>query len=339
MNRPHDVDDVLEQVAQLSPKESEAARPAPEALARLKRRLENAGPQSARPRWAGDGRPPSQPWRYFAMLRKRSAIAIVGALLILVAAFALPPVRAAASDFLGLFRVQKFAAISVSPRQVQLLENLADQGLTPGEITMIEEPGPRQAVDTLAEAQATTGWPVRTAGELSQPDQITVAGGGRGRLTVDVESARAILEAAEVDPDYMPKSLDGAVVDVTIYPGVEQVWAGDLTLFQTESPEVDYPEGVDTAQLGQALLQLLGMTPGEARRLAQNIDWNSTLVLPVPQDLATFSEVTVNGNSALALSGVSGDENSLMWQQDGLVFFLVGSQSVEALQQIAESVR
>lgn len=273
------------------------------------------------------------------MLRKRSAIAIVGALLILVAAFALPPVRAAASDFLGLFRVQKFAAISVSPRQVQLLENLADQGLTPGEITMIEEPGPRQAVDTLAEAQATTGWPVRTAGELSQPDQITVAGGGRGRLTVDVESARAILEAAEVDPDYMPKSLDGAVVDVTIYPGVEQVWAGDLTLFQTESPEVDYPEGVDTAQLGQALLQLLGMTPGEARRLAQNIDWNSTLVLPVPQDLATFSEVTVNGNSALALSGVSGDENSLMWQQDGLVFFLVGSQSVEALQQIAESVR
>ena len=52
---------------------------------------------------------------------------------------AFPSVRAAASDFLGLFRVQQFAPISVSPQQLALLERLGEEGLEPGEFVVTQE--------------------------------------------------------------------------------------------------------------------------------------------------------------------------------------------------------
>jgi hypothetical protein len=324
----------MEQLAHLAPQGSDVARPASEVLARIQSQV--AGSQRV-----SDHRP----GRFPIMMRRRSAVVLVSLVLLLVVSLALPPVRAAASDFLGLFRVQKFAPISVSPQQLQLLEEIADQGLYPGEFESIDEPGPQKVVGSLAEAQSETGLTVLSPEALGPADEIRVADGGSGRLTVDVENARAILRAAEVDPALLPDSLDGAVVDVTIFPGVEQVWldaegqSSGVRLLQTQSPLVDYPEGVDTAQLGEALLQVLGMTPGEARRLAHSIDWNSTLVFPVPTNVAAFSEVTVGGESALALTSMRGNESSLMWQNGGNIFLLVGERSVAELQQLAESVR
>ena len=95
---------------------------------------------------------------------------------------------------------------------------------------------------------------------------------------------------------------------------------------------------VDPAVLGEALLQVLGMAPGEARRLAQNIDWSSTLLLPVPQDLATFREVRVDGTSGLALSKVDGRGHSLLWQKDGSVYLLVSDGNLRELIRIADSL-
>lgn len=328
MNRPDEIHDVLEQLATLAPRKSDETAPAPEALARLQQRVNDR-----------DREPLFPIGRLLFMFRRRYAMVTVLVLALLVVAFTLPPVRAAASDFLGLFRVQKFAAISVSPAQLQRLENLAEQGLYPGEIEMVDEPGPQQSVSGIAEAHRLTGWRPQKAQLLEPPDQVYVSEGGSGRLTVDVQSTRAIMQAAGVDPQLIPDSLDGAVVDVTIYPAVEQTWDNGLTLVQTESPQIDYPDDVDAARLGEALLQVLGMEPAEAQRLAQSIDWNSTLVFPVPEDVATFNEVAVGSNSALALSSVDGEENSLMWQEDDVLFFLVGNQSVLDLQRIAESVR
>lgn len=327
-SRPDEIRDVMEQLAHLAPQGSDTARPASEALAQIRSRVELPERELL-----------SRPGRNFIMMRRRSAVVLVSLVLLLVVALALPPVRAAASDFLGIFRVQKFAPISVSPQQLQLLEQIADQGLYPGEFESIEEPGPPQPVASLAEAQSATGLTVLSPEALGPADEISVSNGGRGRLTVDLQNARAILRAAGADPMLLPDSLEGAVVDVTIYPGVRQNWNNGVNLFQSQSPLVDYPEDVDPTQLGEALLQVLGLSEGEARHLASRIDWNSTLVLPVPQDVATFSEATVRGNSGLALTSVSGGESSLIWQDGGNIFLLVGNMSIDELQQIAESVR
>jgi len=270
------------------------------------------------------------------MFKRKYTFAALAVLVLFSLAFAFPSVRAAASDFLGLFRVQKFAAISVSPEQLAMLEEIADSGLFPGEIEMTEEPGDLTAVDSLAEAEAITGQPVKTLAELGEPDQIYTMTGGSGRLIINVEDTRSIVEMAGVDPALIPDSLDGAPVNVTVYPAVSLQWE-DIVLVQSPSPLVEYPDDVDTAALGEALLKVLGMDTRQARRLARNIDWTNTLLLPVPENIASFSEVTVDGVSGIALSSINSRDTALMWQKDGIVFILSG-RSIADLIEAANSL-
>lgn len=329
MNRPDEIRDVMEKVATLAPTRADAPTAPSAALSQLKKRIDEGRPS-----------PLAAIWRFSTMIKRKYALTALLLILVAVVAFSLPPVRAAASDFLGLFRVQKFAAISVAPEQVAMLEELADQGLYPGELQTIEEPGPPQAAASLPEAAALTGYEVQSPAALPEPERISVSGSGSGRLIVDVQAARRLMEAAGVDPQLIPQSLDGEAVDVTMYPSVEMAWGDGTALLQTQSPQVDYPEDVNATALGEAFLQMLGMTPAEAQRLARDIDWTSTLVVPIPQDLATFREVMINGVSGLALSSVDNQGNVVMWQEEGKVYVLFGDdQDVETLQQIAGTIQ
>lgn len=327
MKQHEEIQDVMEQLSTLAPQKRDAPMAPQQAFARLQRELDT--PRQSHVTYLR---------RLINMSRHKLAFSGLAALVLLIVAFSLPPVRAAASDFLGLFRVQKFAAISISPQQMALLEEIAEEGLYPGEFQPVEDPGRPQEVASLQEAAEQAGNPVRTVAGRDAPSQIQVTGAGSGRLIVDVDQARRILRAADVDPALLPDSLDGAEVDVTIFPAVEQRWSDGLTLVQSQSPLIDYPDDVDPSVLGQALLQMLGMSEVEAQRLSASIDWSSTLLLPVPENVATFSEVTVDGVSALVLSSVDGGESSLIWQKDGAIYVLVGPNTPEELQQMAEAV-
>lgn len=274
------------------------------------------------------------------MNNRRFATAVVSFILFFAVAFTFPSVRAAASDFLSLFRVQKFAAISVSPQQIALLEQVAQQGITPGEITFIQEPASPRPLDSVGEATAVLGHAVQTLRSLGQPQAIYLTSAADMQLQIDLAGSRAILEATGVDPTLLPDSVDGQMVDVTIYAGAQQHWSGGVHLAQMPSPQVFYPDGLQPQVLGEAMLQVLGMSPAEAARLAQEIDWTSTLVLPIPQDMATFNEVTVNGSSGLALSSLNGQETSLVWQQEGHIYLLASrSHTQSELIRLAQSLR
>jgi hypothetical protein len=334
MSLPEDnIDDVLETLSHLAPTAADAPRPAAHALAQLKQR-------TSRPSLLTQLKKVSNHlWRFNFMFKQKYALATTLILFLLTAAFAFPAVRAVASDFLGIFRVQKFAPISVSPQQLALLRDLAGKGLYPGQVELVEQPGEPQQVDSVTAATAQTGWPVRTLTNLDQPEVIFVSGGAKGRLTVDLPNARALLEAVDVNPMLLPDSLDGRAIDVTTFHAVGQQWANGVNLLQSESPQVDYPADVDPTVLGEALLQVLGMTPGQARRLAQNIDWTNTLLLPIPSNVATFGEVRVDGTTGLALSSLQSTDNTLMWQKNGIVYILNGRQSTDELVKLANSLR
>ena len=83
------------------------------------------------------------------MFKRRTVAVGLAFVLLLAILFSFPAVRAGASEFLGLFRVQKFAPISISPEQIALLEQLAEEGMEPGELVIRNEPGAITPVGSL----------------------------------------------------------------------------------------------------------------------------------------------------------------------------------------------
>ena len=143
-----DVQEVLDQLSMLAPNAQDAPRSAHEAYANLQNQLTGVRPRSTT----------INIQRSLKMiLRRRSVAVAVSFILLVTVVFSFPVVRTAASDFLGLFRVQKFAPISISPEQLALLEQLAEEGMTPGEFNIRREPGKAIPVDSLAEAGRMTG--------------------------------------------------------------------------------------------------------------------------------------------------------------------------------------
>ena len=324
-----EIQEVLDQLSMLAPGAADAPQPARASYAQLQAKLEP--PADKR----------SLGWkRSLNMIIKRRPTAIaVSFILIFAILLSFPAVQAAAGDFLGLFRVQKFAPLSITPEQLALLEQLAEEGMTPGEFNVRREPGATTPVDSLAEAGRTTGLKPRTISTLGEAKDVYILEGGDGYLIVDVEASRAIVEAAGADPSLLPDSLDGRRVDVVVFPGIQQEW-DDYMFMQAESPLVEYPAEVDPTVLGEAFLQVLGTEPEEAQRIARSIDWASTLLLPLPSQVVTFSEVTVDGVSGVALTPHSGvDEGALLWQKDGRVYLLTGPGTIDQLLALGNSIR
>ena len=319
------LEDVLDTLSILAPTASDSPRPASLALARLHNELESPVHGESL-------------WRWTQMFRQKAVLVTMLALVVFVIALSFPGIRAAASDFLGLFRVQKFAAISISPEQLAILEEIAESGLFPGEIEMIAPPGEPQLVGSLTEAESVLNWKARTPDKLGEPDMVYTMEGGNGRLIVDVENARAILEIAGADSSLIPDSLDGAPVDVTVFSGISQQWNEGIVLVQAPSPLVEYPEDVDPSALGEALLQALGLDEVSAALLADSIDWTTTLLLPIPENAASFGEVSVDGEVGLVLSSISGNNAGILWQRDGSVYALSGS-NIDELIDVANTLR
>ncbi|MCP5100911.1 MAG: hypothetical protein GY943_35615 [Chloroflexi bacterium] len=321
--------DVLDQLSVLNLTPFESPRPAAQAMADLRQRIDAEQKSSV-----------VQRLRDFLFLPARRGMATaVTLLLVFTIAFSFPTVRAAASDFLGLFRVQKFEGISISPEQFMLLQQVAEQGLSPGDVTFDGEPNVF-AANSLDEAIAATGFEqARTLTQLGAPEGVVVTEGGNGRLDIDIDGLRAIFAAANVDPTLIPETLDNARVEIGVFPGIEQNWADGTLLVQMASPEVSYPEDIDQIALGEAVLQLLGMSPLEAARLSRQIDWTSTLLLPIPTDAATFEEVTVEGVSGLALIGMDGQHTALIWQTNGVMNMLLSEGNTADLLALTNTLR
>jgi hypothetical protein len=125
-----------------------------------------------------------------------------------------------------------------------------------------------------------------------------------------------------------------------------QEWrAGDevlLGFMQLPAPSVEYPDDLDLNALGVAGLQFLGMSKAEATALGATIDWANTLVLPIPSDTElTVSEVSVNGTKGTLFTEeeAKGDDTALMWQQNGMTYFVAGNYTADEILAIAQSVK
>lgn len=304
--------------------------------------------------------------------RYRVAWGALGVVLILAIALAFPPVRAIANSFLGLLRVQQVAVVQVNPGDLpeQLgtssqLENLISSNVN------FEATGEPQEATNVEEASQLAGIPVRLPTELEGEKQLKVQPGGWVSFEIDYELVQAVLHEIGREDIQLPRSIDGATVTMDIPTAVAAMYGAcqadlervrqeareegydpdDLsiphlpnctTLMQMPSPIIEAPPGIDFAQLGEAFLQVMGLSREEAAQFSQTVDWTTTLVLPIPRYGAAYEEVVVDGVEGILIlqdEKIPTENYVLIWVKEDILYTLTGpGDGAEALK-IANSLR
>jgi hypothetical protein len=320
--------------------------PRPEFAAALRQRLQaqEAEPAPRRLRW------PVRP-----ALAAACVLACLGLLL------ALPSVRAAAQGFLDSFRVKRFAAVPFDPERLARLKEGEPElrRLMASQVEVLQEPGPMREVADLEEAASVTGIQVRVPATVPNGvtgPEVRVGGSGLARVTLDAAKIQAILDAVEVQAE-LPPGLDGTTVTIETPQNVQARYRrGDddyITFLQARSPEVTLPPGLDLAELAVLGLQVLGLSPAEARSFARTIDWRSTLLIAVPAEQATYREVELHGTKGLLVTTVGGSRpgtqgqrrqsgprrSVLLWSEADMIFAMAGRGNGLDLVEMAQSMR
>lgn len=184
-------------------------------------------------------------------------------------------------------------------------------------------------------------------------------------FNVDLELVKAVLKDLEREDIELPKELDNAVVQVTVDGSVVTMFgncrykeppattpAQDpddpttwekptepqecITLIQMPSPTVTAPPELNLAQIGEAYLQILGLSREEAVNFSRNIDWTSTFVIPIPRYHGEYREVTVDGVTGVLLDSYG--YTNLLWVKNGVIYTLTGPRTVSEMLAIANSL-
>ena len=296
-----------------------------------------SGPAQARPLFSS--------WR--APVLAPLSVLVVSAILL-----TFPSVRTAAQHFLDLFRIQRFAAVSIDPARLQQLEQLKDskidfQALLSRNIQVLKEPGKPKIVDDPRAAEQMAGIPVRLPNSLPNgitQAEIRVQDGGSVRFIADTAKLQELLDLLGIMDVQAPQQLNGTTVTVNTPPVVSALFTKgktEIMLMQSRSPEITLPQGVYLPQIVEIFLRIAGLSPDEAQKFAYSIDWHSTLLVPVPADAASFHEVDVRGNTGLLIEADNRrgpNPSVLLWSEDGIVYALSGGIRSFELLEMANSL-
>lgn len=289
-----------------------------------------------------------------ATLKWKPAFAAAVVVVAVAALFAFPSVRASAQSILDMFRVRNFAAVEFDPERLKKLDAQSkDNGLLMfGGPEVLKDPGPDQVVASPAAAGAIAGIDVRVPSELPRGlvlQKVWIGGEGAARFTANATQMRSLLEALDIRDLEVPQSIDGKSITVRKPKVVFQEYRSDkrrATLIQARQPEVSLPPGANLPQLAEIGMRILGVDAAQARRLAQSVDWNTTLLIPVPQDASSFRGVEIHGNPGLLVTSSGEREGKpkkqgsiVMWTEGDRVFAVASDLHEMELLTMAESVK
>ncbi|MDB6102757.1 MAG: hypothetical protein JWO52_2756 [Gammaproteobacteria bacterium] len=281
--------------------------------------------------------------------------ACVAALVLVVGAFTFPAVQAGARAFLDLFRIVNFAPVPVQAGRFSALMERQDLDLPrmlSEQVEVLKAPRARQIVADAAAAGAAAGIQVRMPTWRPvglEPQLIEVSADQALRFTASTAKLKRVLDAFGIDDLSVPDEIDGQSAAVHV-PAIVRVsyhsQDHDVVLLQARQPEVSFPGGINLASLAEIGLRVLGLKSAEAHRFAQNVDWRTTLIVPVPADVQVFRQVDIQGNPGLLIEtvrrssrGVLPEESRLLWSSGDSVFALVGNVRPTELFEMAQSVR
>ena len=327
------------------------------ALARFKARLnphEERVPLLARifaPRWR------------FAWAASLAAVIVAGSL-------AFPSARSFAQRLLATLRIEKVQPVSLDFASMDTSSNRKlQQGLGQMISDNVVVTTDEKEMDASSQDAASklAGFPVKVLSARQDSPSFRVSGAHAFHMTVDRARLQEVLDEAGRTDLILPANLDGAQVSVQVPRSVEvsygtcstnqksrhQAPPADsadanpqsapsdcLALIQAPGPTINMPAELNLQQLAETALQLAGMTPVQARKFCQTIDWKSTLVLPIPRGVTSYEPVSINGIQGTLMRLPNHDRPSyvLVWADDGIIYGLVGWGDPNMAVQLASSL-
>jgi putative zinc finger protein len=321
--------------------------------------------------------PPTQPRKYAGVARWRPVwAAAVAAMLVVGFAWQSPSVRVWASEFLSLFRVQQIQVVQIDPANVQRLQNeFFDERNRPrleqlfSDNARVVKRGEPQEVADANQAGKVAGFGVRLPAQLEAQPRLHVQPAVDASFTIDRARLQSLLDDAGRSDIRIPEDADGKTVNINVPASVtafygncpdpaqmkqqdqqeseqnREAYPECKVIAQLPSPAVMAPPSLNVVQLGQAMLQFFGFSPEQAQKFSEQIDWTSTLVLPVPMSRGVaFKEVEVDGVKGTLLTSDGKDSNdspsyNLLWLRDGILYSAMGHGTAEEAMAIANSMR
>lgn len=324
------------------------AEPAPEALTKawsaVRARSRSAGPRIAYGKW----------------------LAAAAAVAAIVGIFGFTPAGTLAQNFLTIFQPQQFVAVPVSRADLGTLPDLRSFGTVVARTTpqMREVTGPAQAA---AAARMPVELPHWLPAGLPRAARYAVTSGSDTAFTFSAEKALANAPPHSRTVSAMPRSLDGAVLDVATRPAVIIAFGaalppvrsalhdanprghgnardadrGDLpplVIVQAPLPTVR-SSGATVAQIEEYLLRQPGISPSLAAEIRAIGDPDTTMPVLIPIDRAFGQPVTVQGVAGLGIGDNTGVGGVVVWQRGGIIFAVAGKLRQRDILAIAESMR
>lgn len=272
---------------------------------------------------------------------------------VLAISLSFPQVRAIATSFLGLFRVERMEAVDVGISLENLPQEMENRFLAAdniiGDQLIVDEKVVPIEVNDIDEASALAGFQARMPAYPDGETQIHFQKATAVRLVIDHEKWQDLLNSMNYKDLVIPKSADGAEVIFNI-PAAVIVGIGDCeyneinevklahpatencTVFlQSHTPTIEAPPGVDINKAGQVLLQILGMSETEAEEFSATVNWATTLVVPIPSDV-DYQPLTIEGVDGFFLEdnyATGKSAYTLLWLKDGLFHALIGDGTLE----------
>ncbi len=263
-------------------------------------------------------------------------------------------VSGVAETILTVFEPKQVVAVPITSADLTGAAGL----MTYGTLTWSSPPRPYDVPD-IATAEKATGMKVLVPSQLPSGTSVATAHYGvmdRTTATFTFSAAKTQAAAARLNRTAppMPANIDGSRLFITGGPAVVQYFEDGtapksssgadplagfprLIVVQGKGPLVQ-SDGVTVEQLQQYMLLQPGITPQLAAQIRAIKDPSSTLPIPIPVDMATSKNVTVQGVTGVFVGDSTGLGSAVIWSKDGFVYGVAGTLSESQILAVANSL-
>lgn len=294
----------------------------------------------------------------FGRRRFRLAYAVGIVAMVIVASMFVTPVRLAAVGLLNVFRVEKFAAITVDVSQPPMNVNVETMARHEHGRYGSGQPDPNvfgtysgplkpekpERVGSPQEASEKVGRDLADAGSSIgglTVSEALVSKAQRASYTFDTAKIRKALDEKGLTSVPVPQQIDGKTFTINIPQGVFVHYGSEqssVVFAQGDSPTLEVPDGVNMDYLRQDFLMIPGLPADLTAQVQEIKDWQHTLIVPLPPG-GKSSEVKIDGAEGLLITDRTGDYHAVLWQRDGRLYALGGKLSSSEALAAARAVR